>query len=571
MVTRKRAISPDPGVPPGPPAPGATSGLDASKAILVWQFDAQHLVATEDLLHMEVFGHDPEHPEWSREPARHHVLPDDLPTFDAGLRAAEKSGTVDIDVRIVRPNGEVMHVATRGQLFFGEDGVPVNAIGAAVDVTDLRLEQAASRAAAERRQLLLDLSDRLRELEDEPDLIAVTTRLIAERLSADRCFMYRFYENEDRMTISPGFRSQGLDLLAGDVRRSDFPELLRPLEEGPFIVEDIATQPGFSPERRAAMIGTGISSFVAVPLGRGSMRPVWGIAVAASRPRAWDPAEVDLVHDVAQRLWPAVERARAIGALRSSRAQLKQANAELGRLNRGLEQLVAERTAELSSSEVRFRQAFELGSVAACLTDESCERLSEVNRAFVRLTGIPVREALSVRVADLGLWPERSDRERLSGAFAGEEGFEELEMKLRAKDGTLRDVVVSGVKVTQDGAPGWLLHLLDVTDRNRSQEELMRAIQEVMTDTNWFSRRLVERLAHAQGSPDLGPGNDLLSSRERQVLTRVARGLTNEEIAVELKISARTVRNHIANIYGKIDVHSRAEAVVWARERGLTG
>lgn len=99
----------------------------------------------------------------------------------------------------------------------------------------------------------------------------------------------------------------------------------------------------------------------------------------------------------------------------------------------------------------------------------------------------------------------------------------------------------------------------------------MRAIKEVMADTTWFSRRLVERLAQVQGRPEEGSGVDLLSDRERQVLARISQGMTNEEIAAELAITPRTVRNHLANIYQKIDVHSRAEAVVWARERGLTG
>jgi len=132
-------------------------------------------------------------------------------------------------------------------------------------------------------------------------------------------------------------------------------------------------------------------------------------------------------------------------------------------------------------------------------------------------------------------------------------------------------VLASGDRLRLDEDYGWLRLFLDVSERKRSQEELMRAIKEVMADTTWFSRRLVERLAQVQGRPEEGSGVDLLSDRERQVLARISQGMTNEEIAAELAITPRTVRNHLANIYQKIDVHSRAEAVVWARERGLTG
>jgi DNA-binding NarL/FixJ family response regulator len=60
-----------------------------------------------------------------------------------------------------------------------------------------------------------------------------------------------------------------------------------------------------------------------------------------------------------------------------------------------------------------------------------------------------------------------------------------------------------------------------------------------------------------------------LTPRDRQVLERVAQGKNNKQIAEELGLASQTVRNYITNIYSKIGVSSRSEAVVWARERGL--
>lgn len=62
--------------------------------------------------------------------------------------------------------------------------------------------------------------------------------------------------------------------------------------------------------------------------------------------------------------------------------------------------------------------------------------------------------------------------------------------------------------------------------------------------------------------PDLTP-------REREVLDLVARGLTNRQIADELFISEKTVRNHLTHIFGKLDLSHRSEAIVRAREAGL--
>jgi LuxR family maltose regulon positive regulatory protein len=60
-----------------------------------------------------------------------------------------------------------------------------------------------------------------------------------------------------------------------------------------------------------------------------------------------------------------------------------------------------------------------------------------------------------------------------------------------------------------------------------------------------------------------------LTDRELEVLRLVAIGQSNEAIATTLVISIETVKKHLKNIYGKLDVHSRVEAVNRAREAGL--
>ena len=59
-----------------------------------------------------------------------------------------------------------------------------------------------------------------------------------------------------------------------------------------------------------------------------------------------------------------------------------------------------------------------------------------------------------------------------------------------------------------------------------------------------------------------------LTDREEEVLKLVAEGWTNNRIATELTLSERTVRFHLTNIYDKLGVASRAEAISWAIKRG---
>lgn len=62
---------------------------------------------------------------------------------------------------------------------------------------------------------------------------------------------------------------------------------------------------------------------------------------------------------------------------------------------------------------------------------------------------------------------------------------------------------------------------------------------------------------------------DQLSRREREILGQIAKGLNNQQIADGLFISEKTVRNHITNIFDKLGVSSRAQAIVLAKESGL--
>ncbi len=72
--------------------------------------------------------------------------------------------------------------------------------------------------------------------------------------------------------------------------------------------------------------------------------------------------------------------------------------------------------------------------------------------------------------------------------------------------------------------------------------------------------------ASTKGQPESGPA---LSEREEEVLQAIARGDRSKEIALQLGISERTVKAHLANIYSKLGVDSRAAAVAVAAKKGM--
>jgi DNA-binding NarL/FixJ family response regulator len=106
------------------------------------------------------------------------------------------------------------------------------------------------------------------------------------------------------------------------------------------------------------------------------------------------------------------------------------------------------------------------------------------------------------------------------------------------------------------GASGYIL-------KRSHPGEIVHAIGEVLAGgapmTSSIARKVVESFRE-HGSPPTADGS--LSRREREILQALARGLSNKEIADELRINIETVRWHLKQIYEKLHVHGRTEAAV---------
>ena len=146
-----------------------------------------------------------------------------------------------------------------------------------------------------------------------------------------------------------------------------------------------------------------------------------------------------------------------------------------------------------------------------------------------------------------------------------------LEMALRTREALLD--CLSAAPVNIQDLPCVLGAIQDITERKRNELELMEAIETVMQDTSWFSRTVIEKLAQirAPGAPQSQGELADLTRREREILGLICDGHTDAEIAATLHLSRNTVRNHVAALYGKLDVHRRSAAIIWARQRGIVG
>lgn len=120
------------------------------------------------------------------------------------------------------------------------------------------------------------------------------------------------------------------------------------------------------------------------------------------------------------------------------------------------------------------------------------------------------------------------------------------------------------LQAVEAGAQGFLL-------KDASAEEVKQAILRVVHGESHMTpgllRKLMDELAQRERQPE--PAYSNLTPREREVLKALSRGLSNDEIAKELVISEKTVKTHLGNIFSKLQVEGRAQAMLYAIREGI--
>ena len=148
-------------------------------------------------------------------------------------------------------------------------------------------------------------------------------------------------------------------------------------------------------------------------------------------------------------------------------------------------------------------------------------------------------------------------------------GIEVLEELKRREDPlkvlilTVHSEVEYLVKAVDIGANGYIL-------KDSGSSELKQAINVIMSGESYIQPSLLPALNSRLINRDVDQDKlQTLTKRELEILTQVAGGMFNKEIAVNLNISERTVKNHMVSIFKKIDVADRTQAAVFAIKNNL--
>ena len=183
------------------------------------------------------------------------------------------------------------------------------------------------------------------------------------------------------------------------------------------------------------------------------------------------------------------------------------------------------------------------------------------NRAAETMTGYTAREAIGRPCREIlaGQGPRGTPR-CVTGCDVAPmltvDGLDQtFEMQMRTKSGDVRWLNITAFAITdgQGGGP-FMVHVLRDVTRSKHLHRLLR-------------ERLGRAPAQAGCAPPTSAGR--LTPRELEVLRLMAAGFGTATVAERLRVSRATVRNHVQNIFGKLGVHTRLEAVAHATRNRL--
>lgn len=395
------------------------------------------------------------------------------------------------------------------------------------DITERKRAEIALRESEERQAFLLRLTDAIRSVQSEEEVVVRGLRMLADELALDRCYATRLFPEEDRTEVIHEVRGAGLPPMPKTLRNSDFPEAFKQTFDRTLVFEDVANDPALTDADSNALAAMGFGALLSRPL-RKDGSPIFAIGAVSADPRRWTPNEIGLVEEVTERTWEATERVRNQAALRES--------------------------------EERFRQ-FANASAAGLWIRETKNREMEFTSPAMGIIYGVEPEALLGDVKEWARLIVPEDRgtalEHLGAATRGDSPVHEFRIQ-RPSDGTFRWVRDTAFALQDNGHVARIGGIAeDITETRQLAEhqgvllsELQHRVRNIMGVIRSIANRTAEGAKGAEEYRQLLEGRLLALSRVQALLTQQGNSGGSLRDLVYQELAARAHRGNEFELIG---------------------
>jgi len=293
------------------------------------------------------------------------------------------------------------------------------------------------------QHFLVEFSDALREEKGADAIADRAIGMIAGYLQLDRCYVGISLFDENREIFPYQVGNELVPALPENgVRLSDFPGALRKTFKETLVVADFQAAEGLTKKEKQNFTALGFGALVIANVREKENKPHWSLNAVSAAPRNWTPMEIQIIKEATERIWAAMERARAEDALRRS--------------------------------EAKFRRLSDSGLVAVSFFDIGGP-ITEANDAFMEMFGITRGELESGKVRWDAYTPEEWMPRTLEaiGEFKRTGHITPYEKQYFHNSGVRRWGIFAGA--TLEGGDIGVSLVLDITDRKNAEDALYKS------------------------------------------------------------------------------------------------